>query len=47
MVSAILLAAGESKRMGRLKQLLPLGKTTIMEQAVDNLLNSRVNEVKP
>jgi len=44
-VSAILLAAGESKRMGRLKQLLPLGKTSIVEQAVDNLLSSKVNEV--
>ncbi len=45
MVSAILLAAGESKRMGRLKQLLPLGKTTMVEQTIDNLLNSKVNEV--
>lgn len=45
MVSAILLAAGESKRMGRLKQLLPLGRTTMVEQAIDNLLNSKVNEV--
>ncbi len=45
MVSAILLAAGESKRMGRLKQLLPLGRTTMVEQSIDNLLNSKVNEV--
>ncbi len=45
MVSAILLAAGESKRMGKLKQLMPLGKTTILEQAIDNLLGSRVSEV--
>ena len=44
-VSAILLAAGESKRMGRLKQLLPLGKTSVVEQAIDNLLNSEVIEV--
>ncbi len=45
MVSAILLAAGESKRMGKPKQLMPLGKTTILEQTIDNLLNSRVEEV--
>jgi len=45
MVSAILLAAGESKRMGLPKLLLPFGNSTILEQAVDNLLNSKVDEV--
>ncbi len=45
MVSAILLAAGESKRMGKLKQLMPLGTKTILEQTIDNLLDSRVSEV--
>ncbi len=45
MVSAILLAAGESKRMGEPKLLLPFGSSTILEQAIDNLLNSRVDEV--
>ena len=45
MVSAILLAAGESKRMGKPKQLMPLGKTTMLEQTIDNLLNSKVSEV--
>ncbi len=44
-VSAILLAAGEAKRMGKLKQLMPLGGTTILEQTIDNLLSSRVGEV--
>jgi len=44
-VSAILLAAGESKRMGKLKQLMPLGNTTMVEQTIDNLLSSRVSEV--
>jgi len=43
-LSAILLAAGESKRMGALKQLMPLGKSTLLEQAIDNLLNSSVDE---
>ncbi|MFC1909414.1 NTP transferase domain-containing protein [Chloroflexota bacterium] len=45
MISVILLAAGESKRMGQPKLLLPLGKTTILEQTVDNYLNSEASEV--
>ncbi len=45
MISAILLAAGQSKRMGKPKQLMPLGNSTIVEQSIDNLLNSRVSEV--
>ena len=45
MVSAILLAAGESKRMGKPKLLLPFGKGTILGQTIDNLLSSKVGEV--
>jgi molybdenum cofactor cytidylyltransferase len=45
MVSAILLAAGESKRMGQPKLLLPFGKYTILEQTIDNLLASKIGEV--
>ena len=45
MISAILLAAGESKRMGKTKQLMPLGGKTIVEHSLDNLLASQVNEV--
>ncbi len=45
MISAVLLAAGESKRMGQPKQLLPLGNKTLVEHALDNLLASRVGEV--
>jgi molybdenum cofactor cytidylyltransferase len=45
MVSAILLAAGKSERMGKLKQLMPFGQSTILEQAIDNLLGSAVAEV--
>ncbi len=44
-ISAILLAAGKSKRMGKPKQLMPLGQSTIVEQAIDNLLGSAVDEV--
>jgi molybdenum cofactor cytidylyltransferase len=44
MLSAILLAAGESKRMGEPKQLMPLGSSTLVGQAIDNLLNASVDE---
>jgi molybdenum cofactor cytidylyltransferase len=44
-ISAIILAAGESKRMGRPKQLMPLGDSTILERTVDNFLGSKVSEV--
>ncbi|MDI6764544.1 MAG: molybdenum cofactor cytidylyltransferase [Thermodesulfobacteriota bacterium] len=44
-VSAILLGAGESKRMGRDKLFLPWGKETIFEHCLQSLLCSRVNEV--
>ena len=45
MISAIILAAGCSKRLGKPKQLLSIGKATILEQTVDNIINSKVNEV--
>jgi len=45
MISAILLAAGESRRMGEFKQLLRLNNKTFVEHCVDNLLASRVDEV--
>lgn len=45
MISGIVLAAGESKRMGRPKQLLSFGSSTILEHVVENLLRSRVGEL--
>ncbi|HKA19676.1 MAG TPA: nucleotidyltransferase family protein [Blastocatellia bacterium] len=45
MISAILLAAGESRRMGDFKQLLPIGNKTFVEQCVDTLLETPVSEV--
>jgi molybdenum cofactor cytidylyltransferase len=45
MISAIILAAGESKRMGRVKQLMTLGDSTILEKVIDNVIGSEVNEV--
>lgn len=40
MIWAILLAAGESKRMGTAKQLLPFGRSTVIETALENILAS-------
>jgi len=45
MITAVLLAAGESRRMGEFKQLLLLGDKTFVEHCVDNLLASKVDEV--
>ena len=45
MISAILLAAGESKRMGRPKLLLTWGECSIIEKSVDTLLASKINEL--
>ena len=45
MVSGILLAAGESRRMGQPKLLLPWGKTTIVERVVNNYLKSKISEL--
>jgi molybdenum cofactor cytidylyltransferase len=44
-ISAILLGAGESRRMGKDKLSLPWKKKTIFEQCLQTLLGSRVNEV--
>ncbi|MFC1983807.1 molybdenum cofactor cytidylyltransferase [Chloroflexota bacterium] len=44
-ISAVILAAGSSRRLGRPKQLLPIGETTFLERTVDNILDSSVNEV--
>src|SRR5713226_1154307 len=45
MISAVLLAAGESRRMGEFKQLLPFGDKTFVEACADNLLRSHADEV--
>ena len=44
-IGCIVLAAGESKRMGKPKLLLQLGQGTILEQTIDSFLNSGLNEV--
>jgi molybdenum cofactor cytidylyltransferase len=45
MISAIVLAAGLSARMGRPKLLLPYGERTVVEQVVSVLLASPADEV--
>jgi molybdenum cofactor cytidylyltransferase len=44
-ISAILLAAGRSRRMGAFKPLLPFGGRTVAEACVENLLAGGVGEV--
>jgi len=44
-ISAVILAAGMSKRMGVPKQLLRLGETTLLEHALNNVRQSRVQEI--
>ena len=45
MISAILLAAGESRRMGAFKQLLTFGGKTFVECCADHLLAAPVDEL--
>jgi len=45
LVSAVLLAAGKSERMGQPKLLMPFDGTTIVERTLDNLIASQVGEI--
>jgi len=45
MITAIILAAGQSKRMGTAKMLLPFGESTIIESVIANVLQSGVDRV--
>jgi molybdenum cofactor cytidylyltransferase len=44
-VSAVVLAAGASSRMGAMKQLLPFGETTLLETVIANVRRARVDEI--
>ena len=43
-ISAIILAAGESKRMGKPKLMLPFGKVSMIEMVVTNTLHSAIDK---
>jgi molybdenum cofactor cytidylyltransferase len=45
MISAIILAAGESKRMGRPKMLLPWGGTTVIQTVISAFQASGINDI--
>ena len=45
MIVGIILAAGESKRMGTPKQLLPWGETTVLQRIIDAAAASRLERV--
>lgn len=44
-ISVIILAAGKSTRMGTQKLCMQLGEHTILEQTIDNYLDSKADEV--
>ena len=44
-VAGVVLAAGESRRMGQLKALLPFGPHTVIEQVLQPLLGVDLSEV--
>jgi molybdenum cofactor cytidylyltransferase len=44
-VTAVVLAAGEAKRMGQTKQLLPWGETTVLGQTLRNLGQTAVHDI--
>jgi molybdenum cofactor cytidylyltransferase len=44
-VTAVVLAAGQAKRMGQTKQLLPWGETTVLAQVLRNVEASAVHNI--
>lgn len=45
MISAIVLAAGESKRMGQPKMLMPWGKSTVLQTVISTLQTAGVDDI--
>ncbi len=45
MIAAIILAAGESKRMGQPKMLLPWGSQTVIEKVISTFLEAGIDEI--
>ncbi|MCA9928935.1 MAG: nucleotidyltransferase family protein, partial [Anaerolineales bacterium] len=44
-VTAVILAAGQSKRMGQTKQLLPWGETTVLGRTIRNVKETAVHHI--
>src|SRR5437764_13185351 len=44
-VAALLLAAGQSRRMGAFKPLLPFGDSTVVDSCIANLRDASVDEI--
>lgn len=44
-IAGIILAAGASSRMGKIKQLLPFGKTTLLGQVIQTARKSALHEI--
>lgn len=45
MITAVILAAGQSKRMGQAKMLLPWGKTTVLETVIATFRAGGVDDI--
>jgi len=45
MITAIILAAGQSKRMGQPKMLLPWGERTVLSQVLTTILEAGVDDI--
>lgn len=45
LLSVIILAAGQSKRMGQIKQLMPFGQSTVLGEVINNFLLSAASEI--
>lgn len=45
MISAIILAAGESKRMGQSKMLLPWGETTVLRHVINIFQSAEIQDI--
>ena len=44
-IAGVILAAGSASRMGKTKQLMPFGKTTLLGQVVENAKESALHEI--
>ncbi|MEM7330940.1 MAG: nucleotidyltransferase family protein [Chloroflexota bacterium] len=44
-ITAVILAAGQAKRMGKAKQLLPWDETTVLGQTIDHLKQSNCTDI--